>query len=143
MTNRRGTLTAVRRPGGVSNRRRVSPDTFRLIDAASKAATAAGAGTCARPPMTGRHASARDIPARNLRANMSGAPLEDRQDRTSLYTRLNQILDEQGFDRYVEGLCTRFYADEGWPGLPPARCFRLLLIGFFEGLDAERAIAWR
>ena len=59
------------------------------------------------------------------------------------YTRLNQILDEHGFDGYVEGLCERFYADEGRPGLPPSRYFRLLLIGYFEGLDAERAIAWR
>ena len=59
------------------------------------------------------------------------------------YTRLNQILDEQAFDGYVEGLCARFYADEGRPGLPPGRYFRLLLIGYFEGLDAERAIAWR
>jgi len=59
------------------------------------------------------------------------------------YTRLNQILDEHAFDGYVEGLCQRFYADEGRPGLPPGRYFRLLLIGYFEGLDAERAIAWR
>lgn len=59
------------------------------------------------------------------------------------YTRLNQILDTHEFDGYVEGLCQRFYADEGRPGLPPGRYFRLLLIGYFEGLDAERAIAWR
>src|SRR5262245_10950021 len=59
------------------------------------------------------------------------------------YARLNQILDEHDFDKYVEGLCQRFYADEGRPGLPPGRYFRLLLIGYFEGLDAERAIAWR
>jgi transposase len=59
------------------------------------------------------------------------------------YTRLNQILDQHDFDRYVEGLCQRFYADEGRPGLEPGRYFRLLLIGYFEGLDAERAIAWR
>lgn len=59
------------------------------------------------------------------------------------YTRLNQILDQHDFDGYVEGLCERFYADEGRPGLPPGRYFRLLLIGYFEGLDAERAIAWR
>ena len=59
------------------------------------------------------------------------------------YTRLNQILDQHDFDGYVEGLCQRFYADEGRPGLPPGRYFRLLLIGYFEGLDAERAIAWR
>ena len=57
------------------------------------------------------------------------------------YTRLNQILDQHRFDGYVEGLCQRFYAGEGRPGLPPGRYFRLLLIGYFEGLDAERAIA--
>jgi transposase len=59
------------------------------------------------------------------------------------YTRLNHMLDQHDFDGYVEGLCQRFYADEGRPGLPPGRYFRLLLIGYFEGLDAERAIAWR
>jgi transposase len=59
------------------------------------------------------------------------------------YTRLNQIFDDHHFDEFVEGLCQRFYADEGRPGLPPGRYFRLLLIGYFEGLDAERAIAWR
>ena len=59
------------------------------------------------------------------------------------YTRLNQILEAHDFDEYVEGLCQRFYSDAGRPGLPPGRYFRLLLIGYFEGLDAERAIAWR
>jgi transposase len=59
------------------------------------------------------------------------------------YARLNHILDQCDFDGFVEGLCERFYADEGRPGLPPGRYFRLLLIGYFEGLDAERAIAWR
>ena len=59
------------------------------------------------------------------------------------YARLNQLLDEHDFDGLVEGLCDRFYADEGRLGLPPGRYFRLLLIGYFEGLDAERAIAWR
>ena len=60
------------------------------------------------------------------------------------YARLNQILDKHGFDGYVEGLCQRFYANGiGRHGLPPGRYFRLLLIGYFEGLDAERAIAWR
>jgi transposase len=60
------------------------------------------------------------------------------------YTRLNQILDQADFDGYVESRCRRFYADEiGRPGLPPGRYFRLLLLGYFEGLDSERAIAWR
>ena len=59
------------------------------------------------------------------------------------YTRLNQILDQADFNGYVESLCQRFYADEiGRLGLPPGGYFRLLLIGYFEGLDAERAIAW-
>jgi hypothetical protein len=60
-----------------------------------------------------------------------------------VYTRLNQVLDEHDFDKYVEELCQRFYSEEGRPGLPPGRYFRLLLIGYFEGLDAERALAWR
>ena len=59
------------------------------------------------------------------------------------YTRLNHILEQHDFDGYVEDLCQRFYADDGRPGLAPGRYFRLLLIGYFEGLDAERAIAWR
>src|SRR4029453_304805 len=60
------------------------------------------------------------------------------------YTRLNQILDKADFDGYVESLCQRFYAGEtGRPGLPPGRYFRMLLLGYFEGLDSERAIAWR
>ena len=58
--------------------------------------------------------------------------------------RLNQIFEKADFDAYVEALCQRFYADEiGRPSLAPGRYFRLLLIGYFEGLDAERAIAWR
>jgi transposase len=60
------------------------------------------------------------------------------------YTQLHQILNKAEFEDYVESLCQRFYADDvGRPGLPPGRYFRLLLIGYFEGLDAERAIAWR
>jgi transposase len=59
------------------------------------------------------------------------------------YTRLNQILDTADFDGYVEPLCQPFYAKDGRPGLPPGRYFRLLLLGYFEGLDSERAIAWR
>jgi transposase len=60
------------------------------------------------------------------------------------YTGLTQFLDTHNFDTYVEGVCQRFYADDiGRPGLPPGRHFRLLMIGYFEGLDAERAIGWR
>jgi transposase len=60
------------------------------------------------------------------------------------YQRLNQILDEKKFDEYVEGICERFYADEvGRPGLAPGIYFRLLMVGYFEGIDSERGIAWR
>ena len=59
------------------------------------------------------------------------------------YARLNQVLDRHGFDAFVEAQCGRFYAGEGRPGLPPGRYFRLLLVGYFEGLDSERGIAWR
>jgi transposase len=60
------------------------------------------------------------------------------------YRRLNQLLREQGFDDFVEAQCAGFYAETmGRPGLPPGIYFRLLLIGYFEGIDAERGIAWR
>jgi transposase len=60
------------------------------------------------------------------------------------YERLNRILDKAGFDSDVERLCARFYAETmGRPSLAPGRYFRLLLIGYFEGFDSERAIAWR
>src|SRR5947209_6057329 len=60
------------------------------------------------------------------------------------YTRLNAILEADGFDRFVEDQCRRFYAPTmGRPSLAPGRYFRLLLIGYFEGIDAERGIAWR
>jgi transposase len=60
------------------------------------------------------------------------------------YKRLNQILEKADFDGYVESVCERFYAEGvGRPGLAPGRYFRLLVLGYFEGLDSERAMAWR
>ena len=60
------------------------------------------------------------------------------------YERLNRLLDEFGFDEFVEQLCQPFYAATmGRPGLAPGIYFRLLLIGYFEGIDSERGIAWR
>jgi transposase len=60
------------------------------------------------------------------------------------YTRLNQLLREHGFDDFAEAQCATFYADTmGRPGLPPGIYFRLLMIGYFEGIDSERGIAWR
>lgn len=60
------------------------------------------------------------------------------------YQRLNQILDEKRFDEYVETICEDFYAGEvGRPSLSPGIYFRLLMVGYFEGIDSERGIAWR
>ncbi len=60
------------------------------------------------------------------------------------YTRLNALLDADGFDTFVEDACRSFYAPVlGRPSLAPGRYFRLLLVGYFEGIDSERGIAWR
>jgi transposase len=60
------------------------------------------------------------------------------------YERLNRLLAEYGFDAFVEEQCRSFYAERmGRPSLPPGVYFRLLLIGYFEGIDSERGIAWR
>jgi len=60
------------------------------------------------------------------------------------YQRLNALLDEEGFDRFVEEKCSRYYAPAmGRPSLCPGIYFRLLMVGYFEGIDSERGIAWR
>jgi transposase len=60
------------------------------------------------------------------------------------YDRLNRLLAEAKFDEFAESECQRFYVDgKGRPSIPPGTYFRMLLVGFFEGLDSERGIAWR
>ncbi|MCH7602088.1 MAG: transposase [Planctomycetes bacterium] len=60
------------------------------------------------------------------------------------YTRLNLILADADFDRFTEASCAKFYAGEtGRPGIPPGVYFRMLMVGYLEGLDSERGIAWR
>lgn len=60
------------------------------------------------------------------------------------YERVNRILEDGGFDRFVEGACQKFYAPVmGRPGIVPGVYFRMLLVGYFEGIDSERGIAWR
>jgi transposase len=60
------------------------------------------------------------------------------------YERLNALLAEAEFDARSEELCRPFYAEsQGRPSLPPGVYFRMLLIGYFEGIDSERGIAWR
>ena len=60
------------------------------------------------------------------------------------YERLNGLLSEGGFDEYVESLCEPYYAkSQGRPGIPPGVYFRMLFVGYFEGIDSQRGIAWR
>jgi transposase len=61
------------------------------------------------------------------------------------YCQLNRLLAEHGFDRFVEDLCLAFYepTGSGRSSIPPGVYFRMLFIGYFEGLDSERGIAWR
>ena len=62
------------------------------------------------------------------------------------YQKLNALLAEADFDRWIEKRCQRFYATEekrGQPSIPPGVYFRMLLVGYFEGLDSQRGIAWR
>lgn len=62
----------------------------------------------------------------------------------AFYDRLNGILAEAGFDRFVEDLCQPHYAeDAGRDSIPPGVYFRMLFVGYFEELDSQRAIAWR
>lgn len=59
------------------------------------------------------------------------------------YDKLNALLAEKGFDLFVEQLCEAYYASGGKPSIPPGVYFRMLAIGYFEGLDSQRGIAWR
>src|ERR1700723_482222 len=59
------------------------------------------------------------------------------------YEHLNRLLSKRGFDAFAELACESFYAKTGRPGLAPGVYFRALLVGYFEGIDSERGIAWR
>ena len=62
------------------------------------------------------------------------------------YRQLNALLAEADFDRWIEDRCRPYYEQEetrGQPSLPPGVYFRMLLVGYFEGIDSQRGIAWR
>ena len=59
------------------------------------------------------------------------------------YTKLNAVLAEAQFDTFVEDLCAPYYKAGGRIGIAPGVYFRMLFIGYFEGLDSQRGIAWR
>lgn len=73
------------------------------------------------------------VPTANL-ARSGGHPF---------YEKLNRVLAEVGFDRWLEERCAAYYASAGRPGIPPGTYFRMLFVGYFEGLDSQRGIAWR
>lgn len=67
-----------------------------------------------------------------------------RSDGHPFYRKVNEVLEQHQLDRRLEHLCRRFYKPVfGRPSLAPGVYFRMLLIGFFEGIDSERGIAWR
>ena len=60
------------------------------------------------------------------------------------YDRLQEVLVGAGFDGFVEEACRAYYAKTmGAPSVPPGRYFRMHMVGYFEGIDSERGIAWR
>jgi len=69
-----------------------------------------------------------------------------RSDGHPFYQQLNALLAEADFDRWIEGRCQPFYEQRetrGKPSIPPGVYFRMLLVGYFEGIDSQRGIAWR
>jgi transposase len=60
------------------------------------------------------------------------------------FQKLNVVLAEADFDRWIEGLCQPYYAEKlGRPSIPPGVYFRMILVGYFEGIGSQRGIAWR
>jgi transposase len=60
------------------------------------------------------------------------------------YKQLNRLLAEDGFDAWLEKLCaSNYHARQGRPSIPPGVYFRMILVGYFEGISSQRGIAWR
>jgi transposase len=60
------------------------------------------------------------------------------------YSKVYEVLREARFDHKVEQLCRRYYKPVmGRPSMAPGVYFRMLLVGYMEGIDSERGIAWR
>ena len=62
------------------------------------------------------------------------------------YSKLNEHLAAMDFARQVWTLCEPAYREEsrgGRPGIDPVVYFKMLMVGFFENLCSERAIAAR
>jgi len=60
------------------------------------------------------------------------------------YVALEKVLVAGDFDRIIEDLCAEHYADrKGRPSIAPGLYFRMLFVGYFEGITSQRGIAWR
>ena len=60
------------------------------------------------------------------------------------YERLNTVLNAEKFDQRIEAICRKYYkSSSGRPSITPGTYFRMLLLGYFEGIDSERGMAWR
>lgn len=59
------------------------------------------------------------------------------------YVKLNQVLRQEEFDQRIESLCAPYYKQGGRPSIALGVYFRMLLVGYFEGIDSQRGIAWR
>ncbi|MDI1443616.1 transposase, partial [Polyangium sp. 6x1] len=74
------------------------------------------------------------------------APSLPRSPGHRFYEKLNELLRENGFDRTMEAACAKYFEADGTagrPSIPPGLYFRLLLVGFFEGIESERGLEWR
>jgi transposase len=74
------------------------------------------------------------------------APSLPRSPGHRFYEKLNELLRENGFDRAMEAACAKYFEADGTAGRPsiaPGLYFRMLLVGFFEGIESERGLEWR
>lgn len=74
------------------------------------------------------------------------APSLPRSPGHRFYGKLNELLREADFDRAMEAACAKYFEADGTVGRPsiaPGVYFRMLMVGFFEGIESERGIAWR
>lgn len=64
----------------------------------------------------------------------------------AFYRKVNRTLDRMDFSTQVWNICEPAYADAsrgGRPGIDPVVYLKMLMVGFFENLPSERAIASR
>ena len=60
------------------------------------------------------------------------------------YKKLNKLAGRGRLRRVAGTLCAPYYsAKTGRDSIPPGVYFRMILIGYFEGISSQRGIAWR